>query len=450
MTRPLTRMIRVLLLFESAMYSAVTPVLPHYQHALHASKPALGLLVAGYPAGLLPGSLLGGWLAARVGVRRTTLAGLIGFGLAIAGFGLVTVLPALDALRLVQGLFCGLIWGGGLTWVIAAEAPERRGAAIGGAIGAATLGTLIGPVLGTVAVTAGTGVTFGATGLIAFGLVAWTARHPDPEHAPVPGAILGQLRDALRAGGFGLGFWLVTLEAMTFGATGVLIPLRLSHLGAPGWEIGGVFVAASALSTVLSPLVGRVVDRRGAPITLAVGLATAAPLIAALALPGSATELAVLAVIALGIPLTAGMIPSLALMTGATERAAVSLILATTAVNFAFALGEVIGAPSAAAISQATGDWVPLVGIAALMVASLGLLRRAKDAVAGDNRPRGALHTARGATTPDPEHRPRRRNRRRADLPDRPSPVRVGTAPPALCGDAAGAEPRPGGAAERP
>jgi hypothetical protein len=305
-------------------------------------------------------------------------------------------------------------------------------------------------VLGTVAVTAGTGVTFGATGLIAFGLVAWTARHPDPEHAPVPGAILGQLRDALRAGGFGLGFWLVTLEAMTFGATGVLIPLRLSHLGAPGWEIGGVFVAASALSTVLSPLVGRVVDRRGAPITLAVGLATAAPLIAALALPGSATELAVLAVIALGIPLTAGMIPSLALMTGATERAAVSLILATTAVNFAFALGEVIGAPSAAAISQATGDWVPLVGIAALMVASLGLLRRAKDAVAGDNRPRGALHTARGATTPDPEHRPRRRNRRRADLPDRPSPVRVGTAPPALCGDAAGAEPRPGGAAERP
>ena len=31
-------LVRVLLLFESAMYSAITPVLPHYAHVLHASK----------------------------------------------------------------------------------------------------------------------------------------------------------------------------------------------------------------------------------------------------------------------------------------------------------------------------------------------------------------------------------------------------------------------------
>ena len=487
MNRRLIRLIRVLLLFESAMYSAVTPVLPHYQHVLHASKPAIGLLAAGYPAGLLPGALLGGWLAARHGVRRTTLAGLIGFGLAIAGFGLVTALPALDALRVVQGLFCGLIWGGGLTWVIAAEPVERRGAVIGSVIGAATFGTLLGPVLGTVAVTAGTGPVFSATGAVALGLAVWTFRHPDPAPAPAPGAVLGQLRRALRTGGFGLGAWLITLEAMTFGAANVLIPLRLSRFGAPSWEIGAVFVAASGVSTALSPLVGRSVDRHGAPRTIVAGLAAGAPLLAALVLPGSASGLAVLTVIAFGVPLTACMIPAVALMTGATERAGVSLILATTAVNFAYATGEVVGAPAAAGLSQAAGDWVPLVLIGALMVASLPLvnritrpstrppIRRAGDAVAasddpaetsddpaaaspdpgrrhvssGDERRRGALHTARGATTKDPERRAGRGDRRRADLPDRPPAVRLGPEAPPLRGDAAGARDRPSDADER-
>ncbi|MGH2910510.1 MAG: MFS transporter, partial [Solirubrobacteraceae bacterium] len=142
---PLIRTIRTLLLFESMMYSALTPVLPHYAHVLHAGKPALGILVAGYPAGLIPGALLGGWLAARQGVRRTTIAGLVGFGIAIAGFGLSSQIVALDLLRVAQGAFCGLIWGGGLTWLIAAAPVARRGAAIGGAIGAATFGTLLGP-----------------------------------------------------------------------------------------------------------------------------------------------------------------------------------------------------------------------------------------------------------------------------------------------------------------
>src|SRR6185437_5733228 len=42
-------LVRVLLLFESAMYSAITPVLPHYAHALDASKPAVGVLAGAYP-----------------------------------------------------------------------------------------------------------------------------------------------------------------------------------------------------------------------------------------------------------------------------------------------------------------------------------------------------------------------------------------------------------------
>jgi MFS family permease len=255
--RRLTWTVRILLAFESAMYTSVTPLLPHYARALHASTGAIGVLTAGYSAGLIPGALLGGWVAARHGVRRTTLVGLVGFGVAIAGFAVAPDLDALDVLRVVQGAFCGLIWGGGLTWVIAEAPAHLRGATIGGAIGAATLGTMLGPLLGTIALLAGTGPVFCATGAVSIALAGWTWRLPEPTARPAAGQILRQLRAALRAGGFVFGAWLITLEAILFGAATALLPLRMAHFGAPGWAVGAAFVGASALSALLAPVVGR-------------------------------------------------------------------------------------------------------------------------------------------------------------------------------------------------
>src|SRR5438105_5690925 len=112
-------LIRVLLGFESVLYSVVTPVLPHYAHEFAASKPAIGLLAAAYPAGMLPSSVLGGWLATPPGVRRATVVGLLLFTVAIVAFGFGSDIAVLDGLRLIQGIACGFIWGGGLAWVIA-------------------------------------------------------------------------------------------------------------------------------------------------------------------------------------------------------------------------------------------------------------------------------------------------------------------------------------------
>jgi MFS family permease len=117
-------LISVLLGFESVLYSAVTPVLPHYAHLFGASKPAIGVLAAAYPAGMLPGSLVGWWIATRAGVRRTTVVGLVLFTAAIVAFGFASSLVALDSLRFIQGIACGCIWGGGLAWVIAIAAAK--------------------------------------------------------------------------------------------------------------------------------------------------------------------------------------------------------------------------------------------------------------------------------------------------------------------------------------
>jgi MFS family permease len=248
---------------------------------------------------------------------------------------------------------------------------------LGTVIGAATFGTLLGPLLGTIAVAVGTRPVFVAVGAIAFGLAAWTRTHPDPGAcdavAPPPGAI----RAALRSGTLGLGTWLITLEAITFGATNALLPLRLSQFGASGFAIGATFVLASAVSTVLSPIVGRVTDRRGARRPLTWGLAGGAVLLASLAFPQSALLLAVLSVIALGVPLTAYAIPAVSMMTTSAERAGVALVLVTTLINLAYAAGETIGAPAAAGLAQATSDTVPILLVAAMMLVSVrAVLRR--------------------------------------------------------------------------
>ncbi len=369
-------LVRVLLLFEASLYSAVTPVLPHYAHVLGASKPAVGVLTASYPAGLIPGSFLGGWLAVRLGVRRATLFGLLLFAVSAIPFGFGTDIVTLDLLRFVQGVASGCIWGGGLTWVIAIAPRERRGELLGTTIGAAILGTLLGPVLGTLAVAVGTGIVFSLVGAVSLALAVWTGRHPEPPR-PEAGPRTS-LRSLVSNRRIVLGFWLILLEACTVGATGTLLPLRLAHFGASGLLVGVTFLASSLLSFVLAPPIGRVVDRRGAGLPLTVGLVTTALLLALLPAPHSAVLLAVLTVAALGPPLTAYTIPAMSVMTAAAERAGIAIALATMLLNLAWAMGETIGAPVAANLSQATSDAVPLILLAAIMLLTLWPVRRAR------------------------------------------------------------------------
>jgi MFS family permease len=371
-------LVSALLGFESAMYSAVTPVLPHYAHVLHAAKPAVGILTAAYPAGIVPGSLLGAWIAHRAGVRRTSLIGLLLFAASIAGFGFGTDIVTLDALRFVQGTGCGFIWGGGLTWVIAVAPRERRGAVLGSVFAAAIFGTLLGPVLGTLAVTVGTRPVFAVVGVVSLALAAWTLRHDEPAPWSAGPETDTPLRAAMRSRRMRLGSWLILLEAATIGATGTLLPLRLARFGASGIMIGATFLVASLVSTQAAGPIGRTVDRRGAGLPLCAGLTLTAVLMAVLPLPQTAVLLAIVSVIALGGPLTAYTIPAMAMITDAAEQAGIPLAVATMLLNLAWAVGETVGAPAAANLSQATSDAVPLLLLSAVMVVTLWPVIRAR------------------------------------------------------------------------
>ena len=367
-------LIRALLGFESVLYSVLTPILPHYAHVFGASKPAIGVLTASYPAGMLPGSLLGGWIATRTGVRRTTVIGLLLFTASIVAFGFGSEIVVLDGLRFVQGFACGCIWGGGLAWVIAISPRDRRGEMLGSVFAAAIFGTLIGPVLGTVAVAAGTSVVFACIGAVSLGLTAWTLEHPEPPRAALGvGTPLGVLaRDPRIA----LGCWVILLEACVIGATGTLLPLRLSRFGASGVAIGITFVLASLLALLVNPAMGRLADRRGIGLPLTVGLGGTAVLLGLLPVPRSALPLAALTVLMLGGPLTGCALPAISIVTDAIERVGAALAFGSMLFNLAWATGETIGAPAATNLSQATSDAVPLAALAAVMLATLAISRR--------------------------------------------------------------------------
>ena len=144
-----------------------------------------------------------------------------------------------------------------------ALAPERRGELLGIALGAAVGGALFGPVIGAVADQVGTGPAFSAAG--GGRRRAHGGRLPGAQPPPTR-----RRRDCVRpwprsaTGRSASGMWLTTLAGLAFGVLDVLAPLRLSRLGASALLIGATFLAAAAIEAALSPLAGRLSDRRGA------------------------------------------------------------------------------------------------------------------------------------------------------------------------------------------
>src|SRR5580698_6287642 len=113
---------------DTVFYAVITPLLPQLSHELHLSKLSAGVMTASYPAGMLVASLPGGALAVRRGPRFTVITGLLLLSLSTVGFALLDTAPVLDIARFVEGVGGACSWAGGLAWIVAATAPERRGA----------------------------------------------------------------------------------------------------------------------------------------------------------------------------------------------------------------------------------------------------------------------------------------------------------------------------------
>jgi predicted MFS family arabinose efflux permease len=348
-------------------FAAIAPLLPHYASELGLSKSAAGVLTAAYPAGTLAGSLPAGWLATRIGLKPTVLAGLGLMSVSSVVFGLANDVALLDAARFIQGVGGAASWTGALAWLVAAGPPERRGELVGTAIGAALFGALLGPVLGAAANSLSPEAVFPLVGLIGIVLAVMTVREPAPD-----GRATGErgLAAALGNRTIQAGLATIVLVGLFFGVLEVLVPLKLDRLGASAAVIGGTFLVGAGLEGLAARPVGRLSDRRGPIAPVRVALAVAVVL--AVVLPSLGVAWAVVVLVALAGPAVGSLwTPGAVLLSAGADAARLDQAFAFALMNLSWAAAQAGGAAGGGAVADRSGDWAAFGGLAAVM--ALGL-----------------------------------------------------------------------------
>ena len=354
--------------FDVAFFSAIAPLLPIYVSELGLSKAEAGVLSTSYAAGTLAFSLPAGLLAARIGPRRTVIAGLLLLGCASVVFGFAHDFLLLDVARFAQGGAGALIWSGALTWLITAAPSDRRGAVIGTALGTAVAGALLGPALGALAAEVGTEPVFGGVLGVALALALFAARQPEAA-VPAPQGMRAVV-DTIFSRPILIGTAFVAVPSVMFGAVEVLAPLRIADLGGGHTVIAAGFIAGAALEAVLAPIAGNYSDRAGRRMPFTAGLCICAFAMFAVALGAN------MDVVLVGVMLTSlgGGIcftPALTMLSELAESSHLHQGFAAGLSNMAWAAGQVAGGLIGGAAASVAGNAAPGVLIGALLISTV-------------------------------------------------------------------------------
>jgi MFS family permease len=352
---------------DVVFYEAITPLLPGYVDDLGLSKTSAGVLSGAYAAGTLVASLPAGFMAARIGPRRTLLSGLALLGAASLAFGFARNIALLDVARFAQGIAGALAWAGAITWLMVTAPAARRGAVIGDVLAIAIAGALFGPAVGALAHALGTEPVFSSVLAVAILLSIVALRLPLPgygERLDLHDAVAAMAQPAVvRATGF------VMAPSMLFGVMAVLIPLRIHDLGGGAGVVAGGFMAGAAVEAALSAWVGRISDRVGRARPYFGGMVFCAAALAALPVP-EALGWVVALVVALSIGAGICFTPALAMLSDAAEASGLHQGLAAGLINVAWAAGQVVGSMGGGAAASAAGDVLPCLAVAVILVAA--------------------------------------------------------------------------------
>lgn len=353
-----------MIFFDVAFFAAIAPLLPEYVDALGLTEAEAGILSASYAAGTLLFSLPAGFVASRIGPRRTVIVGLLILGCASVVFGFAEQIMLLDSARFIQGVAGAMIWAGALTWLITAAPEEKRGSIIGTALGTAVAGALLGPALGAVAGSIGTKPVFSSV-LVITALLALAASRMPETRAPQRqgfGEVMSTLgsRPVLEAATF------VAVPSVMFGAIEVLVPLRIDDLGGSHGVIAAGFIAGAGMEATLAPFAGRISDRVGRRLPYVAGLAICGVAMVAIAVVATlGAVLGALIVTSLGAGLC--FAPALTLISDVAEASSLHQGFAAGLSNMAWASGQVIGGVGGGVVASLTGHAAPSLAIALLL-----------------------------------------------------------------------------------
>ena len=357
---------------DTVFYAALVPLIPYYAGEFGLSKFGAGLLNGAFGGGIVVGAAPGAYLASRIGVKPTALAGLALLSVTSLFFGFADSAWLLVALRLGEGFGSAFSWIAAFTWITSTASEERRGQMIGTLISAAVVGSLLGPLLGAAADRFGIAPTFATVAGAGALVFAWASTQPASRPAERPS--FRALKEILRPR-LATGIALISISPLLFSVLSVLAPLEFSRFGWGAFAIGAVLLAGALFETTVHPVLGRWSDRTGYRRPVTFGLVTSVLLLLLLPWAPNAWLLALLVVLAAGIfnsPLT----PGTALFTAGADKAGIGQALGFGVTNVAWASGYGIGAPVGGALADFGGDLVSYSALAVVCLLVLFVLRR--------------------------------------------------------------------------
>jgi MFS family permease len=328
----------------------------------------VGVLSGAYPAGGTIGALCGAWFATRLGLRTTTVIGMLVLTPCCAGFGFADQIWLLDSLRFAQGIGAAIAWTGGLAWLAAAAPPARRGEYLGIALGAAVMGALLGPLVGGAAQLVGRPTAFASVAGLGLVLAVWAARMPAPP--PPVRQPLRLLVSALRHANVVSGVWLIALPSLLFGCLTVLGPLSLDAVGVGALGMTIFWLASAAVGSAQNPLLGRWSDRRGRLEPVRAGLI--ASIAISLVIPLADQKVALIAlVLAASVIYNSFWAPGGALLADAAESRGLEPGFSFALFNFSWAPAGALGSVAGGGLADALGNGSAYLVLAGLCVVTL-------------------------------------------------------------------------------
>jgi len=362
---------------ETVQFSILAPVLPEIAAEFGLDDVGAGVISGAYAVGLVLLAIPAGRLAARIDERVGIAVALGAMAAATAWFALADVAWQLATARFLAGAACALVWAGGMAWVSSCGPRESRGSRLAVVMTVAITGGLVGPALGTLVTIIGRSEVFLAiaavSALTVIPVVLLRGSHSVVERNP------RGLRALVR------GAWLVFAidfyAGISISAISVMVPLQAVVLGASATAVGIAFTLGSVGQAALSPVAGRVADRRGPMLPMAVALCVVAGLLVIMAMvPGVMGPVVVLVLL---LPVAAFLYTPNSV---AVDRRASALDLepaiAFAAWNLLWALGIGLGAvvgPAAAEVVGNPGVYVALAAMAVLLGA-IGWRHRTREA----------------------------------------------------------------------
>jgi MFS family permease len=262
---------------DATGYSVIVPVAPAIAQATGAGPATIGLLVAAFPAGMVAGFALAGWLVRRFGARTLLCVSLAVVALGALGFVLADSLAVYFPARLLMGLGSGGIWIG-VTFDTLERWPGQEYLCMSRIFAAYSVGGLIGPALGAFGGISGPFLVYLALLVLAVPLVLLVGE-------PAIRREFAADRAALRTRGFWAASAAILFAVLALGVLEGVLPLHFAERLSQA-QIGALYVGASLIVALSAgaagglqprPLVSAALVLAVAGITLA-GIAVDVPL----------------------------------------------------------------------------------------------------------------------------------------------------------------------------